>query len=65
LRRTRRFWRSWAAKIHYDGPWRHDVLRSALTLKLLQFVVSHKSDHAIAARFFWRERRAAKFGSLH
>ena len=38
LRRTRRFWRSWAARISYDGPWRHDVLRSALTLKLLQFV---------------------------
>ncbi|MCP5043878.1 MAG: glycoside hydrolase family 15 protein, partial [bacterium] len=37
LRRTRRFWRTWAAKLRYDGPWRHDVLRSALTLKLLQF----------------------------
>ena len=38
LRRTRRFWRGWASKIRYDGPWRHDVLRSALALKLLQFV---------------------------
>ena len=38
LRRTRRFWRNWVAKLRYDGPWRHDVLRSALALKLLQFV---------------------------
>lgn len=37
LRRTRRYWRGWAAKLRYDGPWRHDVLRSALTLKLLQY----------------------------
>jgi len=37
LRATRRFWRSWAGEMHYDGPWRHDVLRSALMLKLLQF----------------------------
>jgi len=37
LRRTRRFWRGWASQLRYDGPWRHDVLRSALTLKLLQF----------------------------
>ncbi|MEN8181761.1 MAG: glycoside hydrolase family 15 protein [Myxococcota bacterium] len=37
LRRTRRFWRSWSGRLRYDGPWRHDVLRSALTLKLLQY----------------------------
>jgi GH15 family glucan-1,4-alpha-glucosidase len=37
LRSTRRFWRSWAAKLHYDGPWRHDVQRSALMLKQLQY----------------------------
>lgn len=37
LRRTRRFWRDWASQLSYDGPWRHDVLRSALTLKMLQY----------------------------
>ncbi|MFQ5491750.1 MAG: glycoside hydrolase family 15 protein, partial [Phycisphaerae bacterium] len=37
LRATRRFWRHWASKLQYDGPWRHDVQRSALTLKMLQF----------------------------
>lgn len=37
LRHTRTFWRSWAGRLTYDGPWRHDVLRSALTLKLLQY----------------------------
>jgi GH15 family glucan-1,4-alpha-glucosidase len=37
LRATRRSWRAWAARMDYDGPWRHDVLRSALMLKLLQY----------------------------
>lgn len=35
LRTTRREWREWSAKLTYDGPWRHHVLRSALALKLL------------------------------
>ncbi len=35
LRTTRREWRAWSARLTYDGPWRHDVLRSALALKLL------------------------------
>jgi GH15 family glucan-1,4-alpha-glucosidase len=29
LRSTRRFWRRWSAQMTYDGPWRHDVMRSA------------------------------------
>ena len=37
MRATRAFWRKWAARMHYDGPWRHDVMRSALVLKMLQF----------------------------
>jgi len=35
LRVTRRSWREWAGKLAYDGPWRHHVLRAAMTLKLL------------------------------
>ena len=37
LRVTRRKWREWSAKLTYDGPWRHHVLRSALVLKLLMY----------------------------
>ena len=37
LRATRRFWRHWSGRLEYDGPWRHDVQRGALVLKLLQY----------------------------
>ncbi len=37
LRASRRFWRTWSDRLLYDGPWRHDVQRSALLLKLLQY----------------------------
>ena len=37
LRVTRRHWREWSSRLTYDGPWRHLVLRSALTLKLLMY----------------------------
>ncbi|MBX3263718.1 MAG: glycoside hydrolase family 15 protein [Labilithrix sp.] len=37
LRTTRRMWREWSAKLTYDGPWRHHVLRSALALKLMVY----------------------------
>jgi GH15 family glucan-1,4-alpha-glucosidase len=37
LARTTEYWRSWAAKCAYQGPYREEVLRSALTLKLLTY----------------------------
>lgn len=37
LRATRRSWREWSHQLTYDGPWRHLVMRSAITLKLLQY----------------------------
>ena len=37
LRNTRGRWRDWVRQLHYDGPWRHHVIRSALMLKLLMY----------------------------
>ena len=35
LRYTEIFWKSWVRKLRYKGRWRREVIRSALTLKLL------------------------------
>jgi len=37
---TLAFWRSWLSQCTYDGPYRNEVLRSVLTLKLLSFAPS-------------------------
>ena len=34
---TRRYWQTWLSKCRYQGRWREQVLRSALTLKLLTY----------------------------
>ncbi|HEX2074425.1 MAG TPA: glycoside hydrolase family 15 protein [Geodermatophilus sp.] len=40
VHRTTQAWREWAGRLRYEGPQRHLVRRSALTLKLLDHVPS-------------------------
>ncbi|MCP9487048.1 MAG: glycoside hydrolase family 15 protein [Gaiellaceae bacterium MAG52_C11] len=37
LERTSAWWMDWSGRARYDGPWREQVVRSALVLKLLQY----------------------------
>jgi GH15 family glucan-1,4-alpha-glucosidase len=40
LERTIQWWRQWADQSTYDGPYRHNVVRSALALKLMTYAPS-------------------------
>ena len=46
MNETLAFWRSWLSHCTYEGRWRENVLRSALTLKLL---THHPSGAVVAA----------------
>jgi GH15 family glucan-1,4-alpha-glucosidase len=37
LRKTERWWRSWAGQCSYEGEWREAVMRSLITLKALTY----------------------------
>ena len=45
MNETLAFWRKWLSKCQYEGRWREEVLRSALTLKML----THRPTGAIVA----------------
>ena len=40
VKQTTQWWQQWSARCRYDGPYREQVVRSALALKLLNFAPS-------------------------
>ncbi len=46
---TVRYWRRWARRIIYRGPWKDAVLRSALALKLMQYSSTGEMVAAVTA----------------
>ncbi|NJC26083.1 glycoside hydrolase family 15 protein [Neolewinella antarctica] len=49
FKKCRDFWSSWSSRCNYDGPWKEEVLRSVLTLKLL---TSKRFGSTVAAGTF-------------